>query len=62
MKIYLASWPMKKDIIAAKCLNKLKEKKILLSYFYLFEMNEALEWWVNPSFLEIKRKGKSYEN
>lgn len=52
---------MKKDIKAAKCLNKLKEKKILLSYFYLFEMNEALECWVNLSFLEIKRKGKREE-
>lgn len=58
MKIYLASWPMKKDIIAAKCLNKLKEKKILLSYFYLFEMNEALECWVNSSFFRNKKKGE----
>ncbi len=62
MKIYLASWPMKKDPEAAKSLLKIRsgvERKILLSYWYLVQENEDMGCWNEniPSICGNRERG-----
>ena len=45
MKIYLVTWPIRKDPGGALALFKTEQKKILLSYLYLLQENEGVEGW-----------------